>query len=57
MVYCHANGKDIEAAIDSVAEVMFPRDEVGPRLRDRLASARMVWRAGGLPTEVVDLAG
>ncbi|HWM85337.1 MAG TPA: ferritin-like domain-containing protein [Kofleriaceae bacterium] len=47
----------LEAAIDAVAEVMFPRDEVGPRLRDRLASARKVWRAGGLETEMVDLAG
>ncbi len=47
----------VEAAIDAVAEVMFPRDEVGPRLRDRLAAARMVWQAGGLPTELVDLAG
>jgi hypothetical protein len=47
----------LETAIDTVAEVMFPREGVGPRLRDRLASARAVWRAGGLETEMVDLAG
>ena len=47
----------LEVAIDAVAEVMFPRDGVGPRLRDRLASARQVWRAGGFETEMVDLAG
>jgi hypothetical protein len=47
----------LEVAIDAVAEVMFPRDGVGPRLRDRLASARDVWRKGGLETEMVELAG
>ena len=47
----------LEVAIDAVAEVMFPRDGVGPRLRDRLASARDVWRSGGLETEMVELAG
>lgn len=47
----------IEAAIDAFAELMFPRESVGPRLVDRLASARAVWRAGGLETQLVDLAG
>jgi hypothetical protein len=51
------NRQRIEAAVDAVAEVMFPRDEVGPGLRDRLAAARKVWRAGGLETELVDLVG
>jgi hypothetical protein len=47
----------LEAAIDALAEVMFPREGVGPRMRDRLLAARKVWRAGGLETEMVDLAG
>jgi hypothetical protein len=47
----------VETAIDAVAEVMFPRDGVGPGLRQRLAAARKVWREGGLETEIVELAG
>jgi hypothetical protein len=49
--------KRIEAAIDAFAEMMFPRETVGPRFIDRLASARAVWRAGGLDTQLVDLVG
>ena len=47
----------LETSIDALVEVIFPREEVGPRLRDRLSAARRVWRAGGLETEMVDLAG
>jgi hypothetical protein len=47
----------VEATIDAVVEVLFPSDEVGPRLRDRLAAARRVLRAGGLEYQMVDLAG
>jgi hypothetical protein len=47
----------VEAAIDAVCEVMFPRDEVGPGWLPRLAAARRVWRAGGLEARMVDLAG
>ena len=46
----------LEVAIDAVAEMMFPRDEVGRGLLGRLASARQVWRDGGLELEMVDLA-
>ena len=47
----------VEAGIDAVVEVLVPSDQVGPRLRDRLASARRVLRAGGLEVQMVDLAG
>lgn len=47
----------LEAGIDASLEVLFPRPEVGPRLRHRLASARRVWRQGGIDTEMVELAG
>jgi hypothetical protein len=47
----------IEAAIDCVMEVLFPRPEVGPSLRARLAAARAGWKAGGSAGEMVDLAG
>ncbi|HTE54065.1 MAG TPA: ferritin-like domain-containing protein [Kofleriaceae bacterium] len=50
------NRQKLEVAIDAVAEMMFPRDEVGPGLMDRLAAARQVWRNGGLEVEMVDLA-
>jgi hypothetical protein len=47
----------LETSIDALVEILFPRDEVGPGLRDRLRAARQVWRAGGLETEMVELAG
>ena len=47
----------VETAIDAVAEVMFPREGVGPGLRHRLAAAHKVWREGGLETEIVELGG
>ena len=46
-----ASSQRLQASIDAVMEVVFPRDEVGPRLRDRLRAAGRVWRAGGLATD------
>src|SRR5690606_29384978 len=47
----------LETSIDALVEIIFPREEVGPRLRDRLAAARQVWKAGGVESEMVELAG
>jgi len=47
----------LEAAIDALSEVMFPREEVGSGWLPRLAAARRVWRDGGLEARMVDLAG
>jgi hypothetical protein len=47
----------IEAAVDALSEAMFPSDEVGKGWVPRLAAARRVWRAGGIETRMVDLAG
>ncbi len=49
--------QQIDAVIDAVMEVLFPRPEVGASLRARLAAARAVWKAGGYGGEIVDLAG
>lgn len=47
----------LEAAIDSLMEVLFPRPEVGPSWMRRLSAARRVWKAGGFDSHIVDLAG
>ena len=47
----------LEAGIDALVEVVFPREEVGAGLGARLSAARRVWREGGAPAEWVELAG
>ena len=47
----------VDAALDSLTDFLFPRPEVRGSLRQRLASARATWRAGGLEVQRVDLAG
>jgi hypothetical protein len=47
----------IEAAIDAVMEVLFPRPEIGSGMRSRLAAAHAVWKAGGYEHDLMELDG